>query len=130
MALVIDLKPGERVIIGEAVITNDHQRTRLHIQGDVPILREKDILRVEEADTPCKKLYLAVQLMYVANDAATLRQDYFTLAREIQEAAPSTAEHILEINQNIINGSYYKALKRAKRLVRYETELIKNVPSS
>lgn len=130
MALVIDLKPGERVIIGEAVITNDHQRTRLHIQGDVPILREKDILRPEEADTPCKKLYLAIQLMYVTDDPEALRQDYFDLARGIQEAAPSTADHIFEINQNIIAGSYYKALKRAKRLVRYERELMLHVQPS
>lgn len=127
MALVIDLKPGERVIIGKALVTNDHQRTRLHIQGDVPILREKDILRAEDADTPCKKLYLAVQLMYVAENPDALREDYFTLAREIQSAAPSTADLILDINENIIAGSYYKALKRARKLVHYETELIGNV---
>lgn len=45
MALVIDLKPGEKILIGEAVITNDSQRTRLHIAGDAPILREKDVMQ-------------------------------------------------------------------------------------
>ena len=126
MALIIDLKPGERVIIGGAVVTADTQRTRLQIEGDVAILREKDILRPDDADTPCKKLYLAAQLMYLDGNPATLHQTYFALAREIQNAAPSTASLIFEINRNIIAGSYYKALKQAKRLVQYEAELMSN----
>ena len=47
MALVIDLKPNEKVIVGNAVITNDKQRTRLHIAGDAPILREKGKLQID-----------------------------------------------------------------------------------
>jgi flagellar protein FlbT len=41
MALKVELKPGERIIIGNSVITNDNQRTRLFIEGDAPILRRK-----------------------------------------------------------------------------------------
>ncbi|WP_280939274.1 flagellar biosynthesis repressor FlbT, partial [Methylobrevis pamukkalensis] len=37
MALKVELKPGERIIIGESLITNDSQRTRLYIEGDAPI---------------------------------------------------------------------------------------------
>jgi len=124
MALVLDLKPGERVIIGETLITNDQQRTRLHIEGAGPILREKDILRPEEADTPCKNLYLTLQLMYLDPDPTRFHDSYFELVRKIQDAAPSTASIVLDINQNIIAGSYYKALKEAKRLIKYEAELI------
>ena len=60
MALVIDLKPNEKVIIGSSTITNDKQRTRLRIEGDAPILREKDTLTPEQATTPSKKLYLTI----------------------------------------------------------------------
>jgi flagellar protein FlbT len=69
VALVIDLKPQEKILIGEAVITNSSQRTRLHIAGDAPILREKDIMQEDEADTPCKKVYFMIQCMYIAHDA-------------------------------------------------------------
>jgi flagellar protein FlbT len=124
MALVLDLKPGERVIIGETLITNDQQRTRLHIEGSAPILREKDIIRPDEADMPCKTLYLTLQLMYMDRDPTRFHDTYFELVRKIQEAAPSTASLLLDINQNIIGGSYYKALKEAKRLIKYEAELI------
>ena len=63
MALVIDLKPGEKILIGDAVITNDAQRTRLHIAGDAAILREKDVMQEDEADTPCKRIYYIIQCM-------------------------------------------------------------------
>lgn len=67
MALKVELKPHERIIIGNCVVTNTDQRARLLIDGDnVPILREKDIMTPETADTPAKLVYLAVQLMYIS----------------------------------------------------------------
>ncbi len=69
MALKVELKPHERIIIGSCVVTNTDQRARLLIDGDrIPILREKDILTPETADTPAKLVYLAVQLMYISPD--------------------------------------------------------------
>ena len=52
MALKVELKPNERIIIGSVVIRNDEQRTRFFIEGEAPILREKDILTAASADTP------------------------------------------------------------------------------
>src|SRR5690242_2382845 len=53
MALKVELKPHEQVIIGSCVITNTEQRAKLLIQGEkIPILREKDILTPASADTP------------------------------------------------------------------------------
>ncbi len=66
MALKIELKPGERIIIGECVVTNHGQRTHLLIEGAVPILREKDIVTQSGANTPAKRIYFAVQLMYTS----------------------------------------------------------------
>ena len=127
MALVIDLKPKERIIIGNAVITNDNQRTRLHIEGDAPILREKDVLREEEATSPCKRIYFIIQMMYLANDPTEIYDQYFTAVREVQEAAPSTALYIADISTHILGGHYYKALREARKLIDYEQELMANV---
>lgn len=127
MALVIDLKPHERIIIGTALITNDNARTRLHIEGESAILREKDIMREEEADTPCKKVYLAVQLMYLSSEPETLYDLYFDLVREVQNAAPSTATFFMKINDFIRANQYYKALKETKSLIEHEQELMANV---
>jgi flagellar protein FlbT len=126
MALKVELKPGERLIIGECVITNADQRTRLLIDGRAPILREKDILTKKSADTPAKRIYLAVQLMYLAKDPQSHHDMYFKLVRDLVNAAPSTWPTIESINNHILTGEMYKALKDAKRLIAYETELMNN----
>ena len=126
MALVIDLKPAERIIIGNALITNDNNRTRLHIEGDAPILREKDILRQEEANSPCKRIYMSIQLMYLAHNPAEMHELYFEQVRAVQNAAPSTATFFLKINDYIMNNQYYKALKEARSLIDHEQEILAN----
>ena len=126
MALIIDLKPSERLIIGNALITNDDVRTRLHIEGSAPILREKDIMLEDEADTPCKKIYFAVQLMYISPEPAKVHKAYFSLINDIQHAAPSTALFFAKINDHIMNGAYYKALKEARNLMEHEREMLAN----
>ena len=84
MALKVELKPNERIIIGACVVTNTDQRARLLIDGDrIPILREKDILTPETADTPAKLVYLAVQLMYLSPDPMAHHPTYFSLVRDI-----------------------------------------------
>lgn len=88
MSLKVELKPGERLIIGQCIITNSDQRTRLFIDGKAPILREKDILTIATADTPAKRIYLAVQLMYLEDDTARLRDEYFRLVNEIIRLHP------------------------------------------
>jgi len=124
MALKVELKPGERIILGDCVITNDDQRTRLLIDGHVPILREKDILTRRTADTPAKRIYLAVQLMYTSKDPRAHHDVYFALVRDITKAAPSVWPYIATINNHILAGEMYKALKDAKKLIAYEQELI------
>ena len=114
MALIIDLKPGEKILVGSAVLTNDTQRTRLHISGDTPILREKDIMQESEATSPCKKVYFMLQCMYLARNPREYHPKYFELLKMIQEAAPSTSIFFLKINGQIIQGHYYKALREAR----------------
>lgn len=130
MALVIDLKPGEKILIGEAVITNDSQRTRLHIAGDAPIMREKDVMQEEDATTPCSRIYFLVQCMYLAADPGQYHEKYFALVEEVQKASPSSSFFFLQINEEIINTNYYKALKLAKQLIEHERELLDNAISA
>jgi flagellar protein FlbT len=124
MALKVELRPGERIIFGECVVTNGDQRTRLLIEGKVPILREKDIMTKKRADTPAKRIYLAVQLMYISRDPRACHEVYFALVRDIVQAAPSTWPYIENINNQILTGQMYKALKEARKLIDYEEKLL------
>ncbi len=132
MALKISLKPGERMVIGGAAVTNGATRCDLIIENDVPLLREKEILAPEDADSPCKRIYLAVQLMYLDGTGrlAEHHRVYWDLVRDVVQAAPSSIGLIDEISDHILCSRYYQALRTAKRLIEYEQEVLQNVHST
>lgn len=128
MALKIRLKPKEKVIIGGAVVTNGNNNSNLVIENNIPILREKDIMNEEDADTPCRRIYFVIQLMYInGKNLADHCSTYWELVRDVVDVAPSTILYIDQINQHILSGQHYKALKAARQLIDYEKEVVKNV---
>lgn len=131
MPLKIDLRPHEKIFIGGAVLVNGDSRCQLAVLNDVPVLREKDILKEEEADTPCKRIYLAVQLMYMdAQGLAQYHQYYWEQVRAVIQVAPSTTDLIGKVSDAVLAGRYYQALKLARDLISYEQELVSNARQS
>ena len=124
MALKVELKAGERFILGNCLITNSAQRIQLLVEGDAAILREKDIMTAKQANTPAKRIYFAIQLMYTAADPIPYHETYFVLMCDLLQAAPSTWPHIVTINNHILAGEMYKALKSAQALIAYEETLV------
>jgi flagellar protein FlbT len=126
MPLRVELKPFERIIIGETVIINSGTRTSFLIDGEAPILREKDTVTAETANTPVKRLYLCVQTMYLKNDIPRYRAAYLGFIRDLREAIPASRDLIDAINSHISSGSLYKALKEIRKLMKVEEELLVN----
>ena len=130
MPLKLTLKPNEKVLIGTAVLTNAGSKTEIIIQNNVPVLREKDIITEENADTISKKIYFIVLNMYVdpkkESDYHTI---YFKLINELMDIAPNTEvlDMIMEISQKILEAEHYMALKACKKLLNYELELMADV---
>jgi flagellar biosynthesis repressor protein FlbT len=128
MALKITLKPYERVIVGGAVVTNGKTKTNLVIENDVPILREKDIMKEQDADTPCRRIYFVIQLMYVDEKNMLEHHNmYWKLVQDVVKAAPSVLVLVHQISEHILGNRYYKALKLARKLIDYEEEVVTNV---
>ena len=124
MPLRIELKPFERVIIGNAKIRNGSRRTELMIETHSKVLREADIITEGEANTPCKRLYFSLEQMYLASDPGALEATFVAQAGEIMKAAPSMAPFIAAIHERILDRDFYQALKRGKELVLYEQGLL------
>lgn len=129
MALKVELKPNERIVIGQAVVRNGDTRTKLFIEGNTPIMRERDIMGVEDANTPAKRIYFVLQLMYLDRDINAYRDQFLTLIEDFMNAAPSAWRYIKPIADHVIQVDIYKAIKAAKDLVEYETELLANDPA-
>jgi flagellar protein FlbT len=132
MALKITLKSGERMILGGAVLTNGSAVScDLVIENKTPILRQKDILTEEKATSPCRRIYYAIQLMYIdENNLAVYHKLYWDLVKDLVRAAPSTVALIDSINEHILQRRYYQALKLTKKLIEYEQEAVEHVSKS
>ena len=86
------------------------------IENKTPILRQKDILSEETANSPCRRIYYAIQLMYIDEaNLATYHKAYWDLVRDLVRAAPSTVVLVDSINEHIHQRRYYQALKLTKR---------------
>jgi flagellar biosynthesis repressor protein FlbT len=128
MALKITLKPYEKFILGGAAIANGDAKSTFVVENDVPILREKDIMSLDAADTPCKRIYFTIQLMYVdGKNLPEHHKTYWELVKDVVQAAPSRKQILQEISNNILNDRYYQALKLTKKLIEYEQEIISHV---
>ena len=128
MTLRINLKPYEKIFISGAVIVNGPSKAEFVIENNVPILRQQNIISTEEADSPARRIYLAIQLMYV--DEANISEHqkiYWELVNQFVQAAPSSLTLIDVINETILKGNYYKALKLARELIVFEQEVIERV---
>ena len=128
MALKITLKPNEKMIIGGAVLTNGNSKnTDLIIENSVPVLRQKDILCQEDATSYCRQIYFVIQLMYIDSENLTEHQQaYWKLVHQLLDAIPRLTGHIDEINEHILIGNYFRALKLARHLINYEQEVLKH----
>lgn len=125
MALKITLRPEEKVIVNGTSIKNGDRTAHLLIENKVPVLREKEILKKEKANSPARKIYFVVQLMYMnSENLADHHKLYWNLANSFIKAAPSSLGLIDKINGQILAGQYYKALKYSRELVKYEQMLL------
>lgn len=131
MALKISLKPNEKMIFAGAVVQNSNCKCELIIENNVPILREKDILTEDDANTPCRRIYFVIQLMYIdEKNLINYHNMYWELVHDLVKAAPSLLYWIDQISEHIVSNRYYQALKLARYLIEYELEVFGNVQNS
>ncbi|MCJ2036909.1 flagellar biosynthesis repressor FlbT [Methylobacterium sp. J-068] len=123
MPLKIELKPGERLLIGGTAIRNGPRRSSFVIETVTNFLRESDIILESEADTACKRLYLTLTVLYLAEPTPEAENLFISQANELIAAASSMAPYLRDIHELLAKGERYRALKRCKDLIQYEQSL-------
>jgi flagellar protein FlbT len=128
MALIITLKPNEKIVINGVVLTNGPKRAEFSVMNESSlILREKDVLLEGDANTPAKKIYFVIQCMYLRGSfeaSAEYHPVFFSLLNDFLEAAPSALPICDEICTSIMGDQMFKALKVCKKLIDYEKKLM------
>ncbi len=130
MPLKLSLKPGERFVVNGAVLQNGDRRAVLLLQNKASILREKDIIQPEEANTPAKRIYFPIMMMYLDPAGADQFYDEFVMRlNEFMGAIRSTdvLKECVSLSREVMAADYYKALTRCRKLLTYEQGLLGNV---
>lgn len=125
MPLKLDLKTGVRLVINGAVIENIGPNTKLLVHNESSILREKEILSVDDSTTPASRAYFALQCAYMFPQE---KEKYLELFQKLMtdyiKALPSASEISDHISLALDEGKLYKALKGAQDLVRHEAQIL------
>ena len=130
MPLKLSLKPGEKFVLNGAVVQNGDRRGTLILQNKASVLREKDILQEEEANTPARRIYFPVMMMYLDEGGATRYHDEFALRlSEFMGAVrnPEVLADCVNISRHTMAREFYKALMLCRKLIEYEDERLGNV---
>lgn len=127
MALRIDLKPYERIIISGVSIRNGDRKASLTFETQAKFLRERDILTESAAVTACQRLYVLLEAIYLTDNPSELENEFVIQANVLMAAAPSMAPYLATIFDKFSNGEYYAALKSGQDLMKYERSLLDRV---
>ena len=132
MPLKLSLKPGEKFVLNGAVVQNGDRRTTLVLQNKASVLREKDIMQADEVNSPARRIYFPVMMMYL--DEAGLETYYDEFARRMTEFMgvirnPTIQAVCVQVSRHVLAREKYKALMLCRKLIDYEDERLGNVAS-
>lgn len=130
MPLKLSLKPGEKFVLNGAVVQNGDRRGVLVLQNKASVLREKDIMQAEEANSPARLVYFPVMMMYLDEAGASKHYDEFV--RRMTEFMgvirnPGVLADCVSISRCLMAREYYKALMLCRKLMDYEDERLGSI---
>lgn len=131
MPLLIDLKPGEKVIINGAVIENAGANTKIRICNDSTLLRQKEIMTEAQANSPAARVYFCLQNAYIFPEK---RDHYLSLFAhylgEYVSACPSAEPIAQELHDEVGKEHFYRALKVSRKLLTHEAGVLESLRRS
>lgn len=126
--LKISLKANEKIYVNGAVIKSDRKVT-LEFLNNVQFLMENHVLQAEDARTPLRQLYFAVQVMLISPEDSDKARAVFTgmlpklLATFSDERIRAGLK---QVDRLVGDGQVYEALKEIRALYPLEEETLKH----
>ena len=126
MPLRVELKPFERIVIGETVIINSGTRTSFLIDGDAPVTSRKG-----HGDRGDRQHTGEAALSLRPDDVPEERRSryrtaYLGFLKEVRLAIPEAGDAIDAIDGHVSSGALYKELKEMRQVIKVEQELLIN----
>ena len=130
MTLRFDLGPFEELHIGKCVIKNSHERALFVVEGEMPILKGRDVLSESSLCGSLEKFYYCIQCMYLEEAHEKYQGSYLQLAAQAMRENPMLHTDLHAADQLIQNGDLYRALRGLKKLIRPEAFAVGISPSA
>ena len=131
--LVLELRQGEMMLVNGAPI-RFRTKSRIELTAHVRFLFGKQIMVPEDANTPARRIYFALQSAYVGSEEERARG--LAAARELVDAfkgatTSALAREILDRAMQLAEADdCYQALKLARRIIRHEDAVLSRSDSS
>ena len=125
--LVLELRQGEMMIVNGAPI-RFRTKSRIELTARARFLFGKQIMAPDQADSPARRIYFALQSAYIGTDDERVRG--VQSARELIAAfkAATTSALAREILDRALvfaeTDDCYQALKLARRIMRHEDAVL------
>ena len=125
--LVLKLGPHERVLINGAVVENGDKRSRLAIMTpNANILRLRDAIHPQEANTPVKRVCYVAQLVLSGDaDAVEARPQLLRGIEQLSQILtdPDSRSLLAGATAAVLEDQHYQALKLLRGLLPREERL-------
>jgi len=126
--LVLKLRPAERIMINGAVIENGDRRTRLNVlTPNANVLRLRDAIHPDEANTPVKRVcYIAQLLLAGEADPGEARTQLMLGIEQLSQVFRDQQSHqnLTEAKMQLQQKNDYQALKFLRFLLPVEAALM------
>lgn len=125
--LILELRQGEMMILNGAPI-RFRTKTRIELTARARFLFGKQIMTPDHADTPARRIYFALQQVYIGTPEE--RRRGLTQTRELVDAfqAVTTSQEARDMLEQALAAAEaddcYLALKLARRVMRHEDAVL------
>jgi flagellar protein FlbT len=130
--LVLKLRPAERIMINGAVIENGDRRTRLNVlTPNANVLRLRDAIHPDEANTPVKRVcYIAQLLLAGEAEPSEARRQLMQGIDQLSQVFRDTQsnQHLTAAKTQLQQKNDYQALKFLRFLLPAEAALMEAAP--
>ncbi len=126
--LVLKLNPHERVLVNGAVIENGDRRSKLSIiTPNANILRLRDAIRPNEANTPVRRVCYIAQLVLSGDvDPKDAAPQMISGINQLSQAMmdEESHQHLSAATTAVRSDDFYRALKSLRALLPQEDRLM------
>lgn len=125
--LVLEFRAGDKMLVNGAAL-QFQTRASVVLSNRVRFLFGKQILAPNDANTPARRLYFAIQAAYICEDVE--RPQFLDLARDLAaeyvdaSTSPTVQRLIAKAIEELEEGKCWEAMRRVRELFQHDDAML------